>query len=417
MISAENAIRIILEALPAVRREAVPVARAPGRTAAEDVASRGDIPPFDNSSMDGFALRSGDVRAAGSASPVRLTLAGESSAGNPFDRRLRAGAAVRVMTGGVIPRGADAVVPVEQAEAEGDEAVLIRAPAHAGAYIRRKGEDIPRGRRVIARGDLLTPAHAGVLSAVGRDRVRVAVRPLTGILATGDELVAPHRAPGPGQIRNSSSTALMGMVNEAGGTPLFLGIARDRKNAIRKKVLEGLETDLLLLTGGVSVGARDFVGEVLREAGVKIRFWRVNIRPGSPLLFGTARGTLVFGLPGNPVSTAVTFLEFVRPAIRGMLGRSALFPSRFTAVTDEALSGDGAKRCYLRGIARQEGGTLHVRTTGSQSSGVMTSMLTANCLVILPEGGPPRAPGDTVEIEFLRDPAAGAATGRGEHDA
>ncbi|HUI11467.1 MAG TPA: gephyrin-like molybdotransferase Glp [Bacteroidota bacterium] len=417
MISAEEALRIILEAVRAVRGETIGVARAAGRTAAEDITCRTDVPPFDNSSMDGFALRSSDVAAAGPGRPVRLALAGESSAGNPFGAKLPARAAVRVMTGGVIPRGADTVVPLEQAEGAGTGAVLIRAPSRAGSYIRRRGEDIPRGRRVIVRGDLLTPPHIGVLSSLGRTRVSVARRPRTAILATGDELVPPGRIPGPGRIRNSSSYALAGMVEEAGGEPRFIGIARDRKEAIRRKVLRGLAADILLLTGGVSVGARDFVGEVLRDAGVDIRFWKVNIRPGSPLLFGVARRTLVFGLPGNPVSTAVTFLQFVKPALRRMLGQRDVFPFRFAALADESLECGGGKRCYLRGIVRSEAGTLRVRTTGSQSSGVMTSMLAANCLIVLPEGGKALSPGDLVEIELLRDPASGARSGGKRSDA
>ena len=416
MISAENALRIILDAVRPARAESVLIGRAARRTAAEDVASRFDIPPFDNSAMDGYALRSADIAAASARGPVRLPLAGEASAGDPFRGRLPAGAAVHVMTGGVIPRGADTVVPVEQAEIAGD-AVVIRAPSPPGTYIRRRGEDIARGRRVISRGDLLTPSHVGVLASIGRTSVRVAARPRVAILATGDEIVPPQGKPGPGQIRNSSSYALMGMVEEAGGAAEFLGIAPDRKSAIRRSVIRGLGRDLLILTGGVSVGAHDYVAGVLRDAGIDIRFWRVNIRPGSPLLFGVARRTLVFGLPGNPVSTAVTFLQFVRPALRRMLGQKTLFPARFAAVTDEALDGGGGKRCYIRGIARSVGRTIRVRTTGSQSSGVMSSMLLANCLIILPEGGKSLSPGDPVEIEYLRDPATGVVPEGRERDA
>jgi len=289
MISAENALRIILDTIPAARTETVPLERAAGRTAAGDIASRTDIPPFDNSSMDGFALRSRDVARAAAASPATLRIAGESSAGNPFGRTLPGGAAVRVMTGGVIPRGADTVVPVENVEESGGDTLVIRAPSPPGAYIRRKGEDIAHGRRVVRRGDLLTPSHVGVIASLGRTAVRVAARPRIAVLATGDEIVSPGAAPGPGQVRNSSSYALLGMVQEAGAMPRFLGIARDRTNEIRRSVLRGLAADMLLLTGGVSVGARDFVAEVLRGAGVNILFHRVNIRPGSPLLFGTAR--------------------------------------------------------------------------------------------------------------------------------
>jgi molybdopterin molybdotransferase len=232
----------------------------------------------------------------------------------------------------------------------------------------------------------------------------VSIRPRLGILATGDELVSPEKKPGEGRIRNSTSYTLMGLVKEAGGKPRFLGIVPDRKKLIRKRILEGLDSDILLLTGGVSVGAHDHVREVLEACGVEILFWRVKIRPGSPLLFGRSGKTLVFGLPGNPVSTGVTFYQFVRPAIRKFLGRDPILPPRFSALSDEPLVVKDGKRCYLRAVVRQEGGVLRVKTTGSQSSGVMSSLLKANCLIIVPEGAGPLRAGSAVTIEFLRDP-------------
>ncbi len=404
MISAERALRIILSAVPPPGEETVDLPDAQGRTAAEHIVAGEDIPPFRNSSMDGYAVRSSALQRASSGNPVTLTVAGESSAGHPFAGRPGKRDAIRIMTGGKLPRGADAVVPVEKTEGKSPHAVTFHEPAKPGDFVRLPGEDIPRGRRVIAAGEILTPYHAGVLAATGHDEVRVSVRPRVGILATGDELVRPGRAPGEGKIRNSSSYALIGLVREAGGRARFLGIVRDRKKSIRKKISEGLACDVLLLTGGVSVGAHDYVREALRRSGVDIRFWRVNIRPGSPLLFGVADGTLVFGLPGNPVSTAVTFLQFVRPALRKMLGRRVLFPVRVRALTDEPLTVKEGRRCYIRGIAREEDGVLRVKTTGSQSSGVMTSLLRANCLIVIPEGTRSVGGGSPVEIEFLNDP-------------
>ena len=404
MISADRALRIILDAVPPPAIETVDLPHAPGRTAAEDIVAGGDIPGFKNSSMDGFAVRSASLKGASPGNPVTLTVAGESSAGNPFAGRPGKGDAVRIMTGGKIPAGMDAVVPVEKTGGKSTRAVTFHEPASPGDYIRLPGEDIPRGRRVIRAGELLTPYHAGVLAATGHDEVRVSVRPRVGILATGDELISPGRTPTGGKIRNSSSYALMGLVREAGGRPRFIGIVRDRKKSIRKKIGEGLAFRVLLMTGGVSVGAHDYAGESLRRSGVEIKFWRVNIRPGSPLLFGVARGTLVFGLPGNPVSTAVTFLQFVRPALRKMLGRTRLVPSRVRALADESLVVKDGKRCYMRGIAREENGALRVTTTGSQSSGVMTSLLRANCLIVIPEGTRSVRRGAPVEIEFFNDP-------------
>jgi molybdopterin molybdotransferase len=404
MTNADKALHTILAAVSPAGRERVRLQNASGRTAAENIIAREDIPPFRNSSMDGYAVRSVDLKSASPERPVTLSIAGESSAGNPFTGTFRKGCALRIMTGGKLPGGADAVVPLELITTGGNLAVSFTTRVRRGDFVRLPGEDIPRGRRVISAGDLLTPSHLGILASTGHATVRVAVRPHVGILATGDELVRPDRAPGDGRIRNSSSYALMGLVREAGGKPRFLGIVRDRKKAIRKRVRKGLTFDMLLLTGGVSVGAHDHVREVLERCGVEILFWKVNIRPGSPLLFGISGRTLVFGLPGNPVSTGVTFLQFVRPAIRKFMGRKALFPFRFSAVTDEPLAVKDGKRCYLRGIARQEGSVLRVRTTGSQSSGVMSSLLKANCLIIIPEGSAALPAGSSVTIEFLRDP-------------
>jgi molybdopterin molybdotransferase len=404
MINADKALRIILDAARPARKELVRLKDAAGRTAAEGIVAREDIPPFRNSSMDGYAVRSGDLKTASASHPVTLPLRGESSAGNPFKGRLGTGSALRIMTGGKLPSGADAVVPVELAAPDGNGAVRFERPARPGDFVRMPGEDVPRGRLVVAPGDLLTPSHVALLASTGHPFVRTARRPVVGILATGDELVRPDQIPSEGRIRNSSSYALMGLVKEAGAKPRFLGIVRDRKKSIRKRVREGLRHDLLLLTGGVSVGAHDYVREVLEASDVEILFWRVNIRPGSPLLFGRSGRTLVFGLPGNPVSTGVTFLQFVRPAIRKILGRTTLVPTRWNATADVPLAVKDGKRCYLRGIVRQEDGLLRVKTTGSQSSGIMSSLLKANCLIILPEGTTEVPAGSTVTIEFLRDP-------------
>ncbi len=404
MINADRALRIILKHVRASGSEPVALRDACGRIAAGNVVSGGDIPPFTNSSMDGYAVRSADLKNASRSRQVSLSIAGESSAGNPFTGRFGKGKALRIMTGGMLPPGADAVVPVERAANEGESAVRFFRPARPGDFVRRRGEDIPRGRRIVAGGDLLTPAHVGVLASAGHARVLVSRRPDVRILATGDELVRPDRTPREGGIRNSSSYTLTALVREAGGNPRFLGIARDRKGVIGRKVRSGLSGDILLVTGGVSVGAHDYVREVLESCGVNILFWRVNIRPGGPLLFGVKGRTLVFGLPGNPVSTGVTFLQFVRPAIGKILGRRVLFPSRWNAVTDEPLAFKDGRRLYLRGIARQEGGVIRVRTTGSQSSGVMSSLLVANCFIIIPEGTAEVPAGSNVTIEFFRDP-------------
>jgi len=403
MINADEALRIILDSVPPVRTEKLKLADAAGRTIAEEVVASQNLPAFANSSMDGFAVRAADLEGASSASSVTLSIAGEASAGKVFAGMLLPGSTVHIMTGGKLPQGADTVVPIESVKRKGKRVAFSSAPA-TGEYVRLPGEDVAAGDKVVSSGDLLGPAHLGILASLGFARVRTAVRPHVRILATGDELVKPERSPGEGQIRNSTSYALMAHVRDAGGKPEFMGIVRDKVKKIQRSIREGLESDILLITGGVSAGQYDLVRNVLERSAVDIRFHQVNIKPGKPMLFGMFDQTLIFGLPGNPVSTGVTFLQFVRPAIRKMLGRSSLFPSQFTAITDEPLSKKDGKRHFIRGIARGDGGVIRVRTTGTQSSAVLSSLLKANCLIILPEQTSAVPSGASVTIEFFRDP-------------
>jgi molybdopterin molybdotransferase len=401
MLNADKALAIVLKASKPRSSERVKLREALGRTLAEDIIAAEDIPPFDNSSMDGFAVRAADLARASARRPVTLTVVGEASAGNVFGAKLRSGEAVRIMTGGKIPAGADSVVPIELVTMPDDRHVRFESPVKRGANIRRAGEDIARNTRALKKGEVLTPARLGILAALGYAKVRVAQRPKVNILATGDELVPVRKKPQEGQIRNSSSYVLQGYVEQAGGEPVFLGIVGDKKRRLRKAIAAGLDADILLITGGVSVGKYDLVGETLQKLGVQVRFWRVNIKPGKPLLFGTFKKTLVFGLPGNPVSTGVTFLQFVRPALFAMLGRSVRQPMRLPAILDEPLTKHDSKRHYVRGIAVLSNGALHVTTTGSQSSGMVSSLAKANCLIVIPEAIHSLRKGSTVEVEFL----------------
>ncbi|MEW6512008.1 MAG: gephyrin-like molybdotransferase Glp [Bacteroidota bacterium] len=401
MLNAGEALRQILDASLRLNAEVVPLGRSFGRTLASDVVSDRDIPPFANSSMDGYAVRRSDLEGATAGKPIRLPLQGESRAGKPFSRSLGPQSAIRVMTGAKVPDGADAVVPVEHTGPESDGSVTFQSCPPASANIRLVGEDIKKGELVMPRGKVITPSHAAVLASLGRASARVTKPPRVAIVPTGDEVVAPGRKLREGQIYNSSSIALAGMVTECGAQPRLLGIAGDTKTRVKEAIRGALKDDVVLVTGGVSVGRYDIVRDVLADLGVKIRFWQVNIKPGKPLVFGTKGKKLVFGLPGNPVSTGVTFLQFVRPALQKMLGRKDLRLSRLTAVADEPLRKTDGKRHFIRGIVRQEEGSFRVRTTGSQSSGVMSSLLKANCLIILPEEKVEVKVGEEVEVEML----------------
>ena len=401
MVNSEDALRIILEATPLLKAESVLLDRSFGRTVAEEIIARANLPAFPNSSMDGYAIRRSDVEGATPAHPVTLGIAGESRAGTVFHGPLPGRSAIRIMTGAKVPEGADAVIPVEDVSGDGKKAVVVSGTPHPSENIRFPGEDVSLGESVMRAGEVITPAHAGVLASLGCAQIRVTRRPRVAIIATGDEIVEPGRKLRDGQIYNSTSFTLQGLVGEAGAKARFIGTGGDRKSRIRMLLRDALRADVVLVTGGVSVGRYDVVKEVLAETGVDILFWKVNIKPGRPLVFGIARGTLVFGLPGNPVSTGVTFLQFVRPALLKMLGRRVTTLPRLLAVTDEHLKKSDGKRHYLRGFVRQEGGRLRVRTTGSQSSGVMSSLLKANCLIVLPEEVPEVPPGGEVTVELL----------------
>lgn len=401
MLNADQALSIILKAAKPLDAEKVKLRDALGRTLAEDIVAAEDVPPFDNSSMDGFAVAAADLAHASAHKPVTLTVVGEASAGNLFRARLRSGEAVRIMTGGKIPAGADSVVPFELVTILDEQHVRFENPVKPSANIRRAGEDIPKHSRALKKGALLTPARLGVLAALGYARVRVARHPHVNILATGDELVPVREKPREGQIRNSSSYVLQAYVRQAGGKPALLGIVGDEKKRLRKAIEAGLDADVLLITGGVSVGKYDLVGEILQKLGVQIKFWQVNIKPGKPLLFGTYDTTLIFGLPGNPASTGVTFLQFVEPALGTMLGRTGHQRLRLTAILDEPLTKRDGKRHFVRGIATVTNGILHVTTTGSQSSGMVSSLAKANCLIVLPENVQTVRKGSKVEVEFI----------------
>ncbi len=317
MISIDDALRLVIENLPEPRVEEIDFLSGLGRVLAEDVAATMNIPPFHRSSMDGFAVRAVDVTDA----PVRLRCVGEVRAGGGATVPLGPGEAVSVMTGAPVPEGADAVQIVELSDRspDGGEVVILR-PVKAGENIAPLGSEAAAGEIVLARGRTLGPAEIAVLATFGSTRIRVYARPRVALLATGDELVEIYENPRPDQIRNSNAYSLVGQLRLMGLEADYLGIARDDKEELRRFMLDGLERDVLILTGGVSMGEYDFVKEVFRELGLQILFTKVAMKPGKPTVFARKGDKLVFGLPGNPVSTFVSFENLVRPALGRMCG-------------------------------------------------------------------------------------------------
>ncbi len=306
MLSVDEALARVLSAIPVLGLETVALPDALGRVLAEPVVAGRDLPPWANSSMDGYALRAADTTAATAARPVRLRLAGEVPAGAVADRAVGPGETWRILTGAPLPGGADAVIPQEETRREG-ATIAVTRPVAVGEYVRPRGEDVRAGETVLAAGTVLGPPALGVLAALGRPLVRVHQRPRVAVLSTGDELVDLDAVPGPGQIANSNSYTLAAQVREAGGVPVDLGIARDRREELEERFRWGLSCDVLVSSAGVSVGDRDFVREVMEKLGAELDFWKVSMRPGKPLTFGRVGGRPFFGLPGNPVSSMVTF--------------------------------------------------------------------------------------------------------------
>lgn len=399
MISVDEAFRTILAQFGPLPAERVPLLEAAERVLAEDVVSPRHIPPFDNSAMDGYAVRYADLTAATELDPVPLRVVGEIAAGASSGPAVEPGTAVRIMTGAVLPAGADAVIMREETREHPDRIEALGA-VEPGENIRRAGEDVAEGELVFKAGQTLRPAALGVLASLGLAEVRVHRRPSVGILGTGDELVPLGEPLAPGQIHDSSAVALQALVSAMGAVPVHLGIARDDREVLRAKILEGARCDVLLTTGGVSVGDYDLVKDVLGELG-QMDFWKVNMQPGKPLAFGRVGGAHVFGLPGNPVSSLVAFEIFVRPALRRLAGHAVVEKPRFKATLLQPITKRNPRRQFLRAMVECEGGTFTVILTGAQHSHLLTSVARANALVILPEGEANYLPGDKLSFLFL----------------
>lgn len=393
-ISVEEALELVLaEAKGELPVEEVPLKEAYGRVLAEDLVSLVNHPDQDDTAIDGYACREEDTLGASQENPVRLRVIGESPAGRPFAGRVGKGEAVAVYTGAPIPKGADAVIRVEDTRREGDY-VLLFAPA-SPKDIRPQGDDLREGEVYLRRGDLLTPGRLGLAAAMGYPRLKVFRRPRVGILSTGDEVVEPGEPLPFGGVYNSNAYSLLGLVKEAGAEPVLLGKVEDRPETVLERLEAAGPLDLLLTSGGVSMGEYDVVRQVLQAAG-EVVFWKVKQQPGGPLLLARLGGLPILGLPGNPVSSMVTFFLYGRPFLFRLQRRTDPPYRSLEARALTPFKGARGKKVFRRGVISFEG-ELVVRTTGSQSSGVLRSMALGNALVVLPPDQDARE-GEGVEV-------------------
>ncbi len=409
LMNVDQAVEQVLQHFARLPPEPVGLPDALNRIAAADIIAPGNIPPFANSSMDGFAVRAAATHGADNL-PITLQVVMDIPAGSMPQGRLGAGEAARIMTGAPMPDGADAVVPVENTDARWNAgsnaslpaAVQVRRSVKAGDYVRPAGEDIPAGAHVIPAGRIIRAAEIGILASLGMETVSVIRQPRVAILSTGDELVDVGEALTPGKIRDSNGYVLAALAETYGAIPLRIPIARDTLEDVRRRFREALDSkpDLIISSAGVSVGAFDVVRAVMDELG-KIDFWRINLRPGKPLAFGHLGGVPFFGLPGNPVSAMVTFDIFVRPALLRLRGGDERVPY-VQAIVGEDLHSDG-RRTYLRVTLRHEHGVWVATTTGNQSSGALTSMMLADGLLIVPEDMGTIPAGTALPVRLLRD--------------
>lgn len=387
MISVHDALTMILETVSPQAGERLGLLEAVGRILAEEIRSEREVPPFANSAMDGYAVRWDDTQHATAIDPISLPVVEVIQAGAVPTQAVTIGMASKIMTGAVMPHGADTVIRVEDTE-EYDGHVRIKRAEAPGTHIRASGEDIHRGQVVLDKGRVLRPADVGLLASVGRSLVLVHQRPRVAILSTGNELAEVDEALRPGQIVNSNAYTLAAAVREVGGIPVPLAIARDTLTEIRAALAEAVRHDVVLSTGGVSVGDFDFVKAAMDELGMHRLFWQVAQRPGKPLTFGLLRERPYFGLPGNPVSALVCFYLYVRPALRRMMGYEKLFPPVVLATVGEDITKAKGLTEFVRCRLTYKDGHYTAHSTGTQSSGVLSSLSLGEGLIIGPADFP-----------------------------
>jgi molybdopterin molybdotransferase len=399
-LEASEALSLVLAEARLLAAEVVDVRAAEGRVLAGPIASARRLPPADNSAMDGYAVRRADLVSARRGAPVELRVAFEVPAGGVPARPLAPGEAARILTGGPLPAGVDAVVRQEDVERRGDRLLVPECPAPR-ENVRPAGEDVEVGEIVLEPGRRIGPAEAGMLASLGRGVVAVHQRPRVAILSSGDELVEPDGDVAGGRIVSSNSYTLAAQCREAGAEPVYLGIARDSPEELLRRFRGALRADVIVSSAGVSVGDRDHVREVLARLGCELRFFGVRIKPGFPLTFGRLGDALVFGLPGNPVSAMVTFEEFVRPVLRKMTGHRNLFRPLVRARLAERLEKKPGRMHFVRVVLEREDGGIVARSAGNQSSGALSSMVRGQGLLLFPAAASELAAGELAAVQVI----------------
>ncbi len=400
MIEYRQALGRILARAPLCPSERIPLADALGRILAVDIHARESIPPFHKAAMDGYAVRATDTVFPGGRAFVELPVTEDLPAGRISRRGLKPGQAARIMTGAALPRGADAVVMVEDTKDVGPGVHILRT-VKKGENTGKAGEDVKKGETPLKKGMLVGPAEIGMLAALGSASVRVRRRPKVAVIATGDEIAEPGARKGPGHIWNSNGYSLLALARQAGADPVYQGIARDSRSALKGKIRKSEGADILVISGGVSVGDHDLVRDQLCDFGVEPVFWKVSVKPGKPVFFGVKRKQLVFGLPGNPTSAMVTFLFFVRPAIDKMLGQKTSEMRTGKAILDKGIDLKPGRTQFLRGRITSRGPLLRAALHPNQKSGVLKSMVESDILVIVPPKTSRLEKGQEVDVLFM----------------
>ena len=403
MILVNEAQKIILEKLQPLEPEKIPLLNAVGAVLQEDIYAKRDNPPADNSAMDGYALRFEDIASLDQKNPPSLKVVEDIPAGQKPSKSIHTGEASRIMTGALVPDGADTVVMVEDTEKK-NGSVLILKPQKKGSHVRKQGEDFNKGALLLSKGNLVTSSNIPIIATAGCAKLSVNRRPVVAILSTGDELVDLDAKAEDHQIINSNTYLLASQVLESGAQPMVLGIVRDRKDDIKEKLKSADKADIIITSGGVSVGDYDFVKDAIQDLGSEIVFWKIAMKPGKPLTFSMLNKRPLFGLPGNPVSSFVSFEQFVRPTILKMSGHTDLFRKTIRAtLTEDIKKKNDGRRHFLRSTLTYQNGNYVVTVLSGQGSNMLASLASANSLLIIPESETELKSGQQVEVQVLRN--------------
>jgi len=396
MLKFGQALKIVLEHARPIESEWAALSRAHRRVLAEDIIAQNNIPYADNSAMDGYAINTDDLKSI----PRDLKVVGVVTCGKPAKKRLKLGQAMTIMTGALIPEGCNSVIPVEDTERVASGIVRILRKVKPSENVRYSGEDVRKGEVVLRRGAVIGPAELGMLASVGRKRVKVFRRPVVAILITGNEIIGPGEKLRPGKVRDINTFSLCGLVEKFGGVPLPLGIAGDERVKLVRKMKKGLNSDIMIISGGVSMGKFDFVREALTSLGYIEKFWKVAVKPGMPISFGYIGRMPVFGLPGNPVSSMVSFLEFVRPLMMKLVDGAIDLPE-ISAFLRTPIAKKDNRRHFLRVKLDYRNHKYFASLTGSQGSGILKSMVECDGIAILPENTRALKIGDRVTVQLV----------------